>query len=1093
MKLTKNMHNNYFLSKKNWGIPFVFLLLVGSYLHAENPAKDNLNPTVKERSFIGPMPQQGNRTITGTVVDEMGEPVIGANVSIKGTTTGAVTDIDGKFSLSVPADAILKITYIGYTETEMKVGNQKILNITMKEDTQKLNEVVVVGFGSQKKVNVTGAVSTVNAEVLESRPVANVSQALQGVVPGLNLTLSNRGGEMNQAMNISIRGAGTIGDGSNSSPLILIDGMEGDMNAINPNDIETISVLKDAAASSIYGSRAPFGVILITTKSGKAGRTSVSYSTNLRFKSPLSMPEMMDSKTFANYFNDAGLNNGDGVVFSEELMGYIDQYQKGQLTDATRWGGNSWGEYMGSWANTDWFKEQYGNAFSQEHNLSVNGGNEKVTYMISGSFMDDNGLARHGEDNFQRYNLSGKINATLSKYAKVMYNTKFIRENYDRPSYMTPLFYHNIARRWPTCPVYDPNGYYMEGSEIIQLEDGGRDVNEKDQIYQQLQIILEPIKDWQIHAEGSMKIENQYNHWDVLPVYRHGENGEPIAIAQGSYTPGQSRVSESTYKKNQYTLNLYTDYFKDFEGGHYLKAMLGFNAELYKERWLSGTRDKLITPSVPTLNTATSNQRNGGGYDHWSTAGFFGRVNYNYKERYLVEANLRYDGTSRFIGDKRWGWFPSFSAGWNIAREGFWQDYENIVNTFKFRASWGELGNCNTKAFYPFYQTMPITMEGTNWLLNGVKQNIASAPGMVSSEMTWETVRSWDIGLDFGLLNNRLTGSFDYFVRKTIDMIGPAPKLPVILGTGVPKINNADQKAWGFELEVNWRDRIDDFSYGVKFVLSDDQRKVTRYPNDNLDRNQWYAGKMDGIIWGYETIGIAKTQKEMDDHLATLPNGGQSGIPGGTEWGAGDIMYRDLNGDGKIDAGGSTLNNMGDITEIGNTTPRFKFGLTLDAAWKGFDVSVFLQGVAKRDYVLWGPYFWGANADMWQSAGFKQHLDYFRPEGTESPFGPNTDAYYPKVYFGKGGKNTQTQSRFMQNASYIRLKNVQIGYTLPKSITQKILLNNVRIYVSGENLLTGTKLSKIYDPEVIDKTDWDTPGKAYPLSRIFSVGLNVNF
>lgn len=1057
-------------------------------------AMEGKNIMLMSKAKDGEAAQQANK-VTGIVKDANGEPVIGANVMVKGQSIGTITDIDGRFVLDAPKEAVLQITYIGYVSQEVKVSGKREINVVLKEDTETLDEVVVVGFGTQKKVNLTGAVGLATAKELESRPVTSATQALQGLVPGLQISTST--GELDKTADISIRGTGTIGEGSSGAPLILIDGMEGDLNTVNPQDIENISVLKDAAASSIYGSRAPFGVILITTKSGKAGRTSVNYSTNVRFKSPMSMPEMMDSWSFANYWNEAGINQNGNIKFTQDVMDKILAFQQGTLTgpDAAgiSWQDGEWKKYAGAWANTDWFKEQYHSIVSNEHNISVNGGTDKVTYMVSAGYMGDKGLTRHGDDRLTRYNLSGKINATLSKYVKLMYNTKFIREDYDRPSYLTSNFYHNIARRWPTNPVKDANGYYLDHSEIIQMEEGGRDVTQKDQFYQQIQLVVEPLKDWLIHAEGNMKIVNNQNQWEVLPVYYHDGEGSPVAMAWfDGYTPGMSRVNQSYWKDNNYSLNLYTDYFKQI-GDHYFKVMGGFNAELYKRTNLSGQRDELITPDVPTLNTGTTEQKANGGYSHWANAGFFGRINYNYKERYLLEINGRYDGSSRFIGDKRWGFFPSFSAGWNVSREPFWRDLEHIVNNFKIRGSWGELGNCNTTAFYPFYQTMPTGVENSGWLINGKKPNTASAPGIVSAEMTWETVRSWNIGFDFGLLNNRLTGSFDYFVRNTLDMIGPAPQLPATLGATVPKVNNADMKAWGFEVEVSWRDRIKDFNYGVKFVLSDDQRKVTRYPNEELNRNQWYAGRMDGLVWGYETVGIAKTDAEMEAHLASLPNGGQSQL--GSKWAAGDIMYKDLNGDGKISSGDGTLNDLGDLKVVANTQLRFKYGLTLDASWKGFDFSAFFQGVGKRDVVVGGPYFWGANGQgMWQAAAFKDHMDYFRPEDTESVFGPNVDAYYPRVIFGggssEGGKNTLTQSRYVQNGAYIRLKNLQLGYTLPSTITKKFAVNSLRVYVSGDNLWTGTKM-RVFDPEVLGSTG--DAGKAYPLARVWSVGLNVNF
>lgn len=517
--------------------------------------------------------------------------------------------------------------------------------------------------------------------------------------------------------------------------------------------------------------------------------------------------------------------------------------------------------------------------------------------------------------------------------------------------------------------------------------------------------------------------------------------------------------------------------------------MVGFNSELYKTANLTGQKNTLISNSVPTLNTSTESPTTSGGYAHNGVAGFFGRINYSYKDRYMVEVNGRYDGSSRFIGDKRWGFFPSFSLGWNIAREDFFAGIAEKarVDMLKLRGSWGQLGNTNTNdAWYPFYQTMP---QGSNynWLVNGVRPNYASLPGIVSSLKTWETIETWDIGLDWAFFNNRLTGSFDYFVRWTYDMIGPAPELPSILGATPPKINNADMKSYGFEFELGWRDRIGDFTYGAKFTLADDQQKITSYPNENLKLSEaYYPGMKLGEIWGYETVGIAQTQEEMDAHLAKVD---QSSL--GSKWGAGDIMYADLDGNGVISNADNTRDNPGDRKIIGNKTPRFKYGVTLDAAWKGIDFRIFFQGVAKRDYWMNGPYFWGANGTgEWQAAGFVEHWDFWRPEG--DPLGANTDAYYPRV-LKNDSRNMKVQSRYLQNAAYCRIKNLQVGYTLPKAWTDKAGMSSVRVYISGDNLFTFSHMSKIFDPEALESTYDANNGKLYPLQRTISVGLNVNF
>lgn len=478
--------------------------------------------------------QQQKVKTTGVVVDENGEPLIGVSVKVQGTATGTVTDLNGRFSIDSPKGAVLSLSFIGYKTITVKADGTP-LNIVMKEDSEQLDEVVVVGYGPQKKVNVTGAVGMVDAKVLAARPVTNVAQALQGTVPGLNFTVGSEGGALDGSMSFNIRGAGTIGDGSGSSPLVLIDGIEGNLNSLNPNDIETVSVLKDAASASIYGARAAFGVILIQTKKGKAGKARVSYNGNVRFSDAVSVPEMMDSYTFAQYFNRAAENAGRSgeAPFSSEQLQKIKDYQEGKITSVTtlNTNNNRWNNYGGANANTDWFKEFYNDWVpSQEHNLSISGGNEKIQFSLSGSFMDQNGLLRHGEDNLQRYTMNSTITAQITDWFRVNYSTKWTREDFDRPSYLTGLFFHNIARRWPTCPAYDPNGYPMNGVEITELEDGGRQTNQKDLNTQQLQFVFEPVKNWTINIEGALRTENKNEHWEVLPIFSHDGDGNPYSI-----------------------------------------------------------------------------------------------------------------------------------------------------------------------------------------------------------------------------------------------------------------------------------------------------------------------------------------------------------------------------------------------------------------------------------------------------------------------------------------------------------------------------------------------------------------------------------
>ena len=1038
---------------------------------------------------------QQSETATGTVLDELGEGVIGASVVVKGTTNGVVTDIDGNFSLqNVKKGDVLQVSFVGYATQEVK-WNGTPLTITLKEDTEMLEEVVVVGYGTQKKTNLTGSVSMVDSKALEARPVANVSQALQGVVPGLNMSVTGSGGQLDSEMSMNIRGTGNLGTGSSASPLVLIDGIEGNMNTVNPNDIASISVLKDAASASIYGARAAFGVIMITTKSGKEGKTNVNYSGNVRFSSPTNLPEMMDSYMFAQFFNKAATNSGGQPVFADRIMENIKAYQEGRIDVSTEVnpGSNRWNKYSGSWANTDWFDVMFKDqAVSHEHNLSVSGGTEKLNYRVSGSFLAQDGLIAWGEDKLNRYTVDAKINAKLADWITLNYATKWTREDYDRPTYMSGLMIHNIARRWPTCPLYDPNGYLMDEMEVISLQDGGIRNQQKNYYTQQVGFVLEPIKDWRIHLEGNMRSYNRSIHQEILPVYTHDGDGNAYLTiwdhGVNSWQNGRNQVAERRDREDYFTTNIYTDYSKTIND-HYFKVMAGFNAELTKQDWIEGSAEGMIDPSKPWLSQTTTQKKATGGRDHTSLAGFFGRINYTYKDRYMIELNGRYDGSSRFIGDKQWGFFPSTSLGWNIAREEFFQDWnwgaENI-STLKLRGSWGQLGNSNTNSWYPFFQTMSTSVASSNWLINGQKQNLASMPGIVSNALTWETVETFDIGLDWALFNNRLTGSFDWFTRYTYDMVGPAPTLPNILGTGAPRINNTDMKSVGWDLEIGWKDRIGEVGYGVKLVLSDATQTILKYPNETKSINDWYEGEKLNNIWGYTTAGLAQSQEEMDAWLA------KNKPSWGSNWAAGDVKYVDLNGDGQVNKGSQLLGDTGDYSIIGNSTPRYNFGINLNANWKGIDLSMFWQGTAKRDYWLSGPYFWGVQGGQWQSAGFVEHWDFWRAE--DDPLGANTDAYFPRALFGGSDKNQQTSTGYLQDASYIRLKNIQLGYTLPANLVKKAGMSSVRVYVSADNLLTISDITGMFDPEALyDGSGYGGNGKMYPLQKTISVGLNVNF
>lgn len=1042
-----------------------------------------------------------DNTISGLVKDNEGEPLPGVSVAVKAgeSISGVVTDINGKYQLKASPDATIEFSFIGFKSIQQQVGNRKVINVTLEIDNQILEEVVVVGYGTQKKVNLTGSVSVIDSKAFESVPVANAVQALQGQVPGLNI-YSNKGGGLNQKQSINVRGIGTIGEGSTGDALILIDGMEADIFSVNPQDIESISVLKDAAASSIYGSRAPFGVVLVTTKKGKAGKAQINYNNSFRLSSPINMPSSLDSYTYALFFNDAGYNSGWESYnwVSQTRLQRIKDYMDGKISYTTipLNGSNTWADgYQEGNDNIDYYNLFFKkNVFAHEHNFSVNGGTDKIQYYLSANYLDQDGTLRMGEDYSKRYTMSAKISAQLSRAVSLSSNTRFVRNDFVQPTHMNDSFFSDIGRQcWPVKPLYDPNGNLFD-DHVQQMKNGGRKTERNTWLYQQFNLTIEPIKGWRLIGDLSYRYNTQYAHEDLLTISQIGVDG----VTKVRSWDENSSVSESSFASDYFNVNLYTDFEKTFAKSHHLKALAGFQAEANNYRNIWAQKIGITYPGKPTINTSTGIDKDGkviapnvsGGHNRWSTAGFFGRVNYDFQEKYLVEANLRYDGSSRFRSDDRWGFFPSASLGWNIAREEFFQPATRIMNTLKLRASYGSLGNQNTTALYPTYTVMG-TGTSDKWLMNGVKPNIAWAPALVSYDLTWEKIRTWNVGIDIGLFNNRLTGSFDYFIRNTNDMVGPSEKLPATLGIAVPPSNNTDLRTAGWELELMWKDRLQNgLNYSLRFTLADSRTKITRYSNPSGLIDSFYEGKYCGEIWGYETIGIARTDDEMAEHVGSLVNGGQSAL--GQDWQAGDIMYSDLNEDGKIDAGARTLDNHGDLKRIGNSTPRYNVGIDLSADWKGFDFRMFWQGTLKRDYFQGSYYFWGANGSQgyWFSTALKGHEDYFRNDES-SPLGVNLNSYYPRPLLNTN-KNQQCQTKYLQNAAYMRLKNLQIGYTLPRKIVQKMGVQNLRFFASGENLLTITDLVKFFDPETIESGSF-AHGYAYPLSRTYAFGLNITF
>lgn len=1038
--------------------------------------------------------QKGSITVSGTVTDESGAAMPYVYVMVKGTSAYAVTDDNGKYSISVPGkDAVLTYSFLGYTDAERTVSNRKTIDVMMYAEVNELDDVVVVGFGTQKKVNLTGAVGTVSSDELKDRPVANLQQALQGLVPGLNISQSS--GFIDSTPSFNIRGVGSVSTSASASPLVLIDGVEGDINNLNPQDVESISVLKDAAASSIYGSRAAFGVILITTKKGEAGTVNVNYYNNFRWAAPVVVPEPMDSYTLTTYVNDACDNSNTARFFTEEHIQRIKDYQEGKITTVNipdPANPSVWGNpyYYGN-ANNNFYDALYKDwQFSQEHNISASGGNDKFSFYASLGYLDQNGLLKITDDNFKRFTPMLSVEAKVTDWMKLTYTTRFTRRDYDQPRNVVQGLYDNWGRQsWSYLPIYDDNGYFAEGGQVPAIVLGGRKKTQIDNYNNHGSLVIEPVKNWVTTLDVNYNVTSTAVHDAALPArYKHDVAGNPI---EDTFT---GQIEEQNTKDNFFNMNLYTSYNFSIADKHNFMFMVGAQMEKLKRKYTKMSRIGLVVDELDEIDMTTGIDYLGeeqepvlvGNSSAWGTAGYFGRINYDYMGKYLLEVNLRYDGTSRFRNDKRWNWFPSFSVGWNIAQEKFWSRIKPYVGLFKLRASYGMLGNQNTNDWYPTYELMNIATNSGTWLQNGQRPNVAYSPELISASLTWEKVNTVNAGFDIGALKNRLTASFDYYIRETLDMVGPSQELPDILGKTPPPTNNTDLRTYGFDFEIGWRDVLaNGFQYSAKFLLSDNYTIITSYPNQEKLLSTYYEGQRLGDFWGYETIGIARTDEQMQEHLASLPNGGQTAL--GSNWAAGDIMYKDLNHDGRINNGSNTLDDPGDTKIIGNSTPRYSFGLDLNASWKGFDLRLFFQGVGKRDFYTNDPMFFGiAKNGLWTMIPLVQHLDYFRAEPSGN-LPANTDSYYPRPLMSGFQKNQVWQSGYVIDASYIRLKNITLGYTLPASLTKKFFVSSLRVYLSGENLLTFTKVPDMFDPETI------SAGDTYPLQKVMTVGMSITF
>lgn len=1052
-------------------------------------------------------------SIKGKVVDKTNEAIIGASILVEGTSNGSVTDVNGEFSLSnVASDARLRVSYIGYVPQVIAVNDRKSISVTLLDDTEVLDEVVVVGYGVQKKVNLTGSVSAVNGKELSRRPVVDATQSLQGLVPGL--TVSNSGsGRPGASGTLSLRGQGNLNN--NANPYVLVDGVEMSLSDVNPSDIENISVLKDAAASAIYGARAAYGVIMVTTKKGEEGKMRINYQGTVGWSTPTVLPEMANSLDFANYFNAATDNAGLPRQYSDEKLGLLQQYianpssvdpwaelpKNSNMNPAFENSGNGVG-------NVDYFKLHYKDfAFKQNHNLSVSGGSKVAQYYVSGGFYSEDGIMRYADMDYSRFNFNANVTSEITKWLKMKVNTKFMHSDQNTPfgdGGISEGFYHSLARFRPTVSPIDPNGHFTELTMIPYLQSGTNINTQKDNINLTTGFEAQPLKDWRIFFDYTYKLGNEEDKaLNVAPLI-FGADGETTSkgVRDELGMAKDGRFTRTVTRTRYQSVNLYTNYLFSI-AEHNFTVLAGYQEEDYNFSYLKNAVTDLYSTTNPGLGLGSGDKTIIDTRNAWATRGFFGRINYDYDGRYLVELNGRYDASSRFAAGHRWGFFPSVSLGWNVTREKFMQPVTHILSNLKIRGSYGLLGNQTGADLYTFASMMQINDALGNYIFADGRHLYTKAPGVIDPNTTWEKVESKNLGIDFSFFGNSLTGTFDLFQRDTKDMLGPTADLADFFGGTAPNTNNASMRNRGWELMLNYRGKIGkDIEYSVGASLADATSEVTKYQNPTgTDPNlNWYVGKKVGEIWGYRASGLIQTPEEADAYNTQYDLSFLSGNP----WAPGDVKYLNLNGDNKIDNGKNNLEDMGDMTIIGNMTPRYQYTFNGSISYKGVSLSMMFQGVAKRDWMAapGSAYFWGDGAYA-QVTVFKQHLNYWSPD--------NPNAYYPRPYTGPGGKvgdfrnkTTQSVDRYVQNAAYCRLKNLTVSYDLPDAWTNKAGLSKIQVFFSGENLLTFTKLAGMFDPEALfafseygtdvnGKPVLDQAGKNYPINRVLSVGLIVNF
>ncbi len=1024
--------------------------------------------------------------IKGRVTDEAGNPLIGVTVLVKGTTQGAKTDNDGRFTLAVPESATIEFSYVGYEAQQMKAREGAVFNIALKANSSGLNEVVVVGYGKQKRANLSGAVDAISGKELESRPIANIGNGLQGLLPNLNITNDN--GRVSSAPKFNLRGVTSINGGD---PFILVDNIpftSEEVSRLNAADVESVTTLKDAAAAAIYGARAAFGVVLITTKSGKDGRLVMNANANYAVRTLGLVPKIItDPLTTMQYKHDAATPLYD--LYPAADRAYAEKLAQDPSlprvivspTDKTKYA------YYGS---TDWLHEVYQKtAPAYNANFSISRGDEKLNYYFSGDYYKQDGMLRYNPDQYTRYNMRAKATYTINDRVKIGSNTMYTNTTYSQPASTTDyLFFHN-ANRTPSLSVpRNPDGTWTsDGAALLgNLQSGGRSADTWSEFMTTLNAEVNLVKDvWTLKGDATFRRGNDVGNTYTLPVPYSTGPDQPTQYTNGN----QSSATNNTYEVKYNVYNVYTDFHKTFNKKHAIGALAGFNQEYHYTNMFNVSRQGLISTQYPTPQLATGNITEKQTIEDWAVRGIFYRLNYTFDDKYIVEVNGRNDGSSRFRADNRWGFFPSASAAWVISKEKFFSGVKG-VDLLKLRGSYGSLGDQQWKA----YGYMPLMTAGNiNSVLNGQLPIGVFAPTPVTATYTWQSVKTVNGGIDFSMLKERLFFSYDRYTRYTNGMFAKSQELPSVYGAPSPRTNSADLKTRGWEMTLYWRDQFkignNDFGYGVKLLVADSRSFITRYTNPtgtlanydagSLENRNYYQGQEIGDIWGLVTEGFFQNEDELKSHANQSKVGSDDQQ---YQFYVGDLKFKDLNGDGSVDYGDNTVSNPGDRKIIGNNMPRFPYSIDLTASYKGFDFRALIQGIGKRD---WYPnpgnhYFWGVYAQPWTNVQV-HNLDRWTPE-TPNGYFPRLKSYIAEDASELGAP----QTRYLQNAAYTRLKNVSIGYTIPKSITEKYRINRFRVYFSAENIFTISHLKANIDPEGLD-------GSVYPYQKTYSFGLNLNF